>query len=111
MGYSEAIEVRGDQKVLYCAGTTALDENGDLPTALDIRSQISATLDNLERVLGTAGHGFADLVRITVYSCAMDDVLQNLDALVARIADKRLPARRYAYRRHQSCLPGTADRD
>lgn len=85
MGYSQAVEVRADQSVLYCAGTTALEKNGELRTALDIRSQISTTLDNLERVLSAAGYGFANLVRITVYTTAMSDTLRNLDILVARL--------------------------
>ncbi|MBC8143335.1 MAG: RidA family protein [Armatimonadetes bacterium] len=87
VGYSQAVEVRGDQKVLYCAGTTALDKNGQLPTALDIRSQMTATLDNLEHVLDAAGYGLTDLVKVTIYSTAAEQVLQNMDILVTRFQE------------------------
>lgn len=50
-GFSQAIEVRGAQRVLYCAGQTSVDAEANPLHAGDMAAQMQQALDNLEAVL------------------------------------------------------------
>ena len=63
-GFSQAIEVSGGQRVLYCAGQTSTDEDGNTVAAGDMRGQTERALANLETVLQQAGLGLEDVVRL-----------------------------------------------
>jgi enamine deaminase RidA (YjgF/YER057c/UK114 family) len=67
-GFSQGIEVRGADRVLYCAGQTSVDANGAPMHAGDIAAQISQALDNLETVLGQAGLKLSNVVRLNYYT-------------------------------------------
>ncbi len=70
-GYSQAIEVSGAERVLYCAGQAAIDEEGNA-VAGDMSAQAARALDNLETVLGEAGLGLANVVRLNYYVTDME---------------------------------------
>jgi enamine deaminase RidA (YjgF/YER057c/UK114 family) len=53
----------------------------------DIRAQITLALDNLETVLGEAGFGLQDVVRLNMYTTDVDLFLANYDALASRLAE------------------------
>ena len=84
LGYNQAEIVEGASRQLVCAGQTAVDESGNPSHPDDMRGQIGQALDNLEAVLAKAGMGFADVVRLVVYSTDVDAALQNFDLLGAR---------------------------
>jgi enamine deaminase RidA (YjgF/YER057c/UK114 family) len=67
-GFSQAIEVRGGERVLYCAGQTSVDANGAPKHAGDMAAQINQALTNLETVLGHAGLTLANVVRLNYYT-------------------------------------------
>ena len=67
-GFSQAIEVRGGERVLYCAGQTSVDANGAPMHAGDMAAQIDQALTNLETVLGHAGLTLANVVRLNYYT-------------------------------------------
>jgi enamine deaminase RidA (YjgF/YER057c/UK114 family) len=71
-GFSQAIEVSGAQRVLYCAGQTSSDEEGNTVGAGDMRAQAEQALDNLETVLREGGLSLENVVRLNYYVTDMD---------------------------------------
>lgn len=67
LGYAQGIEVAQGQRVLYCAGQTSTDAEGNPRHAGDMGAQLSAALDNLQAVLEAGGYVLADLVRLNYY--------------------------------------------
>jgi enamine deaminase RidA (YjgF/YER057c/UK114 family) len=67
-GFSQAIDVRGAERVLYCAGQTSVDANGAPLHAGDMAAQITQALDNLETVLAQAGLKLSNVVRLNYYT-------------------------------------------
>jgi enamine deaminase RidA (YjgF/YER057c/UK114 family) len=63
-GFSQAIEVSGAERVLYCAGQTSSDEQGNTVAPSDMGAQAAKALDNLETVLREAGLSLANVVRL-----------------------------------------------
>ena len=76
--FSQAIEVRGAERVVYCAGQVSVDANGATTHAGDMAAQFHQALDNLELVLGKAGLGLSDVVRLNYY---VTDVPAFLEAV------------------------------
>jgi 2-iminobutanoate/2-iminopropanoate deaminase len=71
LGFSQAIDVRGAQRIVYCAGQTAVDANGTPLYPGDMQKQMNQALDNLEAVLKQAGLKLANVVRLTCYTANM----------------------------------------
>ena len=67
LDFSQAIEVRGAQRLLFCAGQLSADADGNPMYAGDMAAQINRALDNLEKVLGQAGLTLAHVVRLNYY--------------------------------------------
>jgi len=71
-GYSQATVVEGSHQVMYIAGQTAIDADGNVVHAGDMAGQVGQALDNLETVLGAGGLTLADVVRLDVYTTDLD---------------------------------------
>jgi enamine deaminase RidA (YjgF/YER057c/UK114 family) len=71
-GFSQAIEVSGAERALYCAGQTSSDENGATVGGDDMAAQAAKALDNLETVLGEAGLSLANVARLNLYVTDME---------------------------------------
>jgi enamine deaminase RidA (YjgF/YER057c/UK114 family) len=67
-GFSQAIEVRGGQRVVYCSGQTAVDASGNPMYRGDMTKQVNQALDNLEAVLKKVGLKLANVVRLNWYT-------------------------------------------
>ncbi|MBN1320018.1 MAG: RidA family protein [Thermoleophilia bacterium] len=66
--FSQAIEVSGAQRTVYCAGQISCDADGSLLHPGDMEAQFHCALDNLERVLDEAGGlKLADVARLNYY--------------------------------------------
>jgi enamine deaminase RidA (YjgF/YER057c/UK114 family) len=65
--FSQAVQVQGAQRVLYCAGQTSVDASGHVLHAGDMAAQLATALDNLETVLAKGGMTFANVVRLNYY--------------------------------------------
>ena len=87
-GFSQAIEVSGAQRVVYCAGQTSSDENGQTVAPGDMRAQAEKALANLETVLRDAGLGLESVVRLNSYVTDVDRFL----AEGAQVIGERLRA-------------------
>jgi enamine deaminase RidA (YjgF/YER057c/UK114 family) len=74
-GYSQAVQVTAPEAVLYCAGQTATGPDGAPPTTDDMAEQVSMAFANLGSVLEGADMTIADIVRLTVYTTDVDELL------------------------------------
>jgi enamine deaminase RidA (YjgF/YER057c/UK114 family) len=74
--FSQAIEVTGGGRVLYCAGQTSVDGDGRPMHAGDMAAQIAQALDNLETVLRQAHLTLANVVRLNYYTTDVDAFMQ-----------------------------------
>lgn len=65
-GYSHVVEVKGG-RTLYISGQIALDPNGALVGAGDLRAQTRQVFENLKTALAAGGGRMEDVVKITVF--------------------------------------------
>ena len=84
--FSQAIDVRGANQVLFCAGQTSVDGNGAPMHKGDMGAQMSQALDNLETVLTQAGLSLSNVVRLNYYVTDMQAFFGASPALGARLA-------------------------
>ena len=85
-GFAQAQEVVAGQRVLYCAGQTAMDAEGQPQHAGDMRAQLALALDNLETVLTAAGYSLSDVVRLNYYATDLDQLFAHYEVVVERLA-------------------------
>ena len=69
--YSHAIEVPPNARWLYLSGQVGIAPDGTVPPSLE--AQAEACFGNLLAILGDAGMGPADLVRLDTYLVDPDD--------------------------------------
>ena len=84
-GFSQAIDVRGGQRVLYCAGQTSVDADGNPLHARDMAKQIGQALDNLDTVLSQAGLSLTNVVRLNYYTTDMPAFFAASQTLKSRL--------------------------
>ena len=85
LGFSQAVEVTGQQQSLVCAGQTSTDTDGSTLHPGDMRAQVSQALDNLEAVLHEAGYALGNVVRLNYYTTDVDAFLECGDILGGRL--------------------------
>ncbi len=85
-GYVQANEV-GGQRVLYCAGQTSVDDDGNPVNEGDMRAQLLQALDNLETVLREGGFELSDVVRLNYYTTDVDRFFEAYGAAAGRLAE------------------------
>ena len=71
-GFSQAVEVRGAERVLYCSGQTSTDADGKTVAPGDMAAQAAKALDNVETVLREAGLGLQNVVRLDYFVTDVD---------------------------------------
>jgi enamine deaminase RidA (YjgF/YER057c/UK114 family) len=86
LGISQAIEVRGGQRVIYCSGITAVDANGNPMFPGDMAKQINKALDNIEVVLKQAELKLANVVRLNWYTTDITAFLNARPSYGPRLA-------------------------
>jgi enamine deaminase RidA (YjgF/YER057c/UK114 family) len=85
LGYAQSIEVVNGERVLYCAGQTATNANGEPQHAGDMSAQLSAALDNVEAVLSAGGYALKDLVRLNYYTTDIPSFFAGYGTIVERL--------------------------
>jgi enamine deaminase RidA (YjgF/YER057c/UK114 family) len=80
-GFSQAIEVTGAARVLYCAGQTSTDADGNTVPG-DMAAQAEKALDNVETVLREAGLGLQNVVRLDYFVTDVDSYLTEAAPLL-----------------------------
>jgi len=71
-GYTHVVEVTGPGKTIYIAGQVALDKDGNVVGAGDMKAQAEQVFKNLEAALAAGGAKFADVVKMNTYVTDMD---------------------------------------
>jgi enamine deaminase RidA (YjgF/YER057c/UK114 family) len=84
-GFVQANKVTGAEQVLYCAGQTSVDGDGNPLHGGQMQDQALQAIDNLETVLRQAGFELADIVRLTTYVTDVDAYRQAAPAVGARL--------------------------
>jgi enamine deaminase RidA (YjgF/YER057c/UK114 family) len=72
-GYSQIVEVSAN-RIIFIAGQTALDSNGNLVGKDNFAAQATQVLSNLAVALQASGCTAASLVKLTVYLTDMDNL-------------------------------------
>jgi enamine deaminase RidA (YjgF/YER057c/UK114 family) len=83
-GYSHVVDVTGGARIVFLAGQLGIDRNGVFASGFE--AQTAQAFENLKTALTTAGAGFGDLVKITVF---IVDIERNIGAFRA-IRDRYL---------------------
>ncbi|PHN92168.1 hypothetical protein CSC80_14425 [Maribacter sp. 6B07] len=76
--YVHAVEVVKPEATLYISGQTAIDDNGISSTG-NMRSQITDTISNLEKVIDEAGYACKNIVRLNIYTTSSDEFFASFD--------------------------------
>jgi enamine deaminase RidA (YjgF/YER057c/UK114 family) len=85
LAYNQGEIVSGHTRTLYCAGQTAMSDEGKPQHAGDMAAQLALSLDNLQAVLGEAGLSLANLVRLNVYTTDVDRLFEHYGVLASRL--------------------------
>ncbi len=74
-GYSHVVTVTGG-KTVFIAGQVALDRQGNVVGAGDLKAQARAVYENLKAALGAVGASFKDVTKITTYLTQIDRIAE-----------------------------------
>ncbi len=66
-GYTHIVEVNGPGKTIYISGQIALDKDGKVVGAGDMKAQAEQVFKNLQAALDAAGATFSDVVKMNTY--------------------------------------------
>jgi 2-iminobutanoate/2-iminopropanoate deaminase len=69
-GYSVEI---GDAVMIFTTGQIALDKKGQVVAPDDVAKQTEFVFESLSKILGEAGAGLDDVVKVTIYVTDMND--------------------------------------
>ena len=84
-GFNQGELVEGATRVLFCSGQVSIDDDGRPQHAGDVRAQAGLAFDNLEALLAGADMSLANVVRLTIYTTAIDEVMGGFDAITGRL--------------------------
>ncbi len=90
-GYTHVVEVSGAMKTIYISGQIALDKDGNLVGASDMKAQAEQVFRNLQAALGAAGAKFSDVVKMNTYTTDMSQV-QAIRDVRSRYFGNTVPA-------------------
>jgi enamine deaminase RidA (YjgF/YER057c/UK114 family) len=91
-GFSQAVDVKGADRLLLCSGQTAIAADGSSPTSSDMGVQLRKAFENLATVLETAGLSMADVVRINYLTTDVDELIPVLGYISSEFLGDNLPA-------------------
>jgi enamine deaminase RidA (YjgF/YER057c/UK114 family) len=78
-GYSQIVEISA-RRMIFVAGQTALDRDGNVVGIGDFKAQAAKVFDNLAVALNAAGCTAANLVKMTVFLTDMDNLASYREA-------------------------------
>lgn len=85
IGILAATEVVNASRTLYLSGLVAEDKPGLPLKAQDMKTQLTAALDTVEKTLREAGYTLADVVRLHVYTTDVPALMACHDVLSERL--------------------------
>ena len=78
--------IQRPERILVCAGQTAMSADGIPQHVGDMAAQVELSLDNLEAVLDAAGMTLTNVVRLNMYTTDVDVFFAAHPAMVQRLA-------------------------
>ena|SRR6266516_3878396 len=78
-GYSQIVEVTAG-RIIFIAGQTALDRDGNVVGRNDFAAQVDQVFNNLSIALQASGCTAANLVKLTVFLTDMDNLVRYREA-------------------------------
>jgi enamine deaminase RidA (YjgF/YER057c/UK114 family) len=85
LGFDQAQLVEGHRRQLVASGQDAVDADGSPQHPGDMAAQLELAIDNLEAVLAAADMALTDVVRLTVYTTDVDELLKHWAGVTSRI--------------------------
>jgi enamine deaminase RidA (YjgF/YER057c/UK114 family) len=85
LSFSQAVEVVGNSKTLFCAGQASISEEGDPQHAGDMAAQLTLAFANLEAVLAKGGYDWTNIVRLLIYTTDIDGFMPHYSLLKTRL--------------------------
>lgn len=85
--YSHAIETPPGARILHISGQVGIDRAGQV--GRDIRSQAELVWSNIQAILGAAGMGLTDLVRVNTYLVDAADIPESRAVRKAVLGEHR----------------------
>jgi 2-iminobutanoate/2-iminopropanoate deaminase len=73
-GYTHVVEVTGPAKMVYISGQIALDKDGNVVGAGNMKAQAEQVFKNLEAALTAAGAKFSDVVKMNMFTTDVDQI-------------------------------------
>ncbi|GAA2975157.1 RidA family protein [Actinokineospora diospyrosa] len=86
MGFNQGEVVSGHTRTLYISGQTATNPHGAPQHDGDLAAQLTLSLANLESVLTEADMTLTNLIRLTIYTTDVDQLLRHYGLLAAHLA-------------------------
>ena len=77
VGFTHVVEATGATRLIYVAGQTAADADGNVVGVGDFKAQVQQVYENVKTCLESHGASFADVVKTTTF-------IVNYDAAVHR---------------------------
>ena len=71
-GYTHIVEISGPGKTIYISGQIALDKDGNVVGAGNMKAQAEQVFKNLESALAAAGATFTDVVKMNTFITDME---------------------------------------
>ena len=91
-GFSQAVDLKGPERLLICSGQTAIADDGSPPTSTDMGDQVRKAFENLRAVLQGGGLSSSDVVKVNYYTTDVDELIAVLGPLSTEFFGPNLPA-------------------
>lgn len=85
IAYSHAVKMGS---LLFVSGQLPVDSNRQLVAPGDLRGQTRQVLDNIGRILATAGASWHDVAKLTIFVVGMDQIQHVREAREAHFAEQ-----------------------
>jgi enamine deaminase RidA (YjgF/YER057c/UK114 family) len=90
LGFDQAQLIEAHGRLLVCSGQDAVDADGRPQHPGDMAAQLELALDNLEAIVSAAGMTLANVVRLTIYTTDVDELIgRHFARINARFRDSR----------------------
>lgn len=88
LGFVHGNKVTGAQNILFLAGQTASNEQGQTVCEGDMPGQIDRIIANIETILQQGGMDFSHVVRLNVFTTDMKAMMDSHGHMVSRLQEK-----------------------
>ena len=86
-GYTHVVEVSGPVKTIYISGQIAVDKDGNVVGANDMRAQAEQVFKNVEAALAAAGAKLTDVVKMNTFATDLTQIQAYRDVRTRYFGD------------------------